>query len=593
MHLDPLIVTAAVAVVAGVVGQAIARHLKVPAILPLLLAGVILGPSSLGVIDPASLGQGLKVLVGFAVAIILFEGGMSLKAEALRSAGRTIRNLVTIGALLTWAGAAALAWKFFPGLGVGPSILFGALVIVTGPTVIGPLLKVVRPRQRVANVLRGEAILIDPIGALYAVLVLEFLVEADKIGGAAVLVAFGERIVLGIGLGGAGAALLYFILKKSSILDRDLHSLAVLAGAIGLYALSESVIEESGVLTVTLAGFGLGWLNPPGLEEVEHFKGQLTVLMVSIVFVLLSANVELSGVVELGWPGVALVTLLMLVVRPATIFACTLGTELTTREKLFLSWIAPRGIIAAAVSSLFALSLAANGMAEGRVVMNLTFAVIAGTVLIQAPTARWVGRALGVLEGTRNGFLLVGANRVARGLGRALDRAGLQVQLVDTSAWEVRKAREEGLNARRTNAIDPREVDAFEAPGIGQMIALTPNDGVNRLAVKLYAHELGPEHVRAIRLANSPPEEENGIAPLYLLDPPLTWEELRRLFEAGYSVRSAEVDEALPVERFGELFDGGVPLLALDGERLPRFLRSDSELEVGDLLFFLAPGDPS
>ncbi len=589
MHLDPLVTTASVAVVAGVGGQAIARHLRLPAILVLLGGGVLLGPGVLGVIDPRSLGEGLRVLVGFAVAIILFEGGLSLKAENFRLAGRCIRNLVSVGALLTWAGASVLAWLFFPELGAGLSILFGSLVIVTGPTVILPLLKVVRPRQRVADILRGEAILIDPIGALYAVLVLEFLIEADRIGGGAVFAEFAWRVGLGVLLGGAGAGVLYLALRWRNLLDRDLHNLAVLAGAIGLYAFSESVLSESGVLTVTLAGFGLGWLKPPGLEEVEQFKGQLTVLSVSIVFVLLSADIDLAGVLALGLPGLALVTLLIVVVRPVAVFTCAVGTELSTREKLFLSWVAPRGIIAAAVSSLFTLILEADGVPEGRVVMNLVFAVIAGTVIVQAPTARWVGRWLKVLEVRRDGFLLIGANRLARALGRALEDAGFQVQLVDTNEWRVRAARELGLGARRMNALDPREVEAFDTPGVGQLIAMTPNDAVNRLAVRLYAREFGRDRVRAMRAGRSPGDAGDGGESAYLLDGPLNCEGYTRLVERGATVRSAEVDEAIPVARFGELFDGALVLLALDAARRPRSLSGEGVLEIGDLLFYLDP----
>ncbi|MFT7667618.1 MAG: NhaP-type Na+/H+ or K+/H+ antiporter, partial [Planctomycetota bacterium] len=405
MHNDPQVTTAAIAIVAGVCGQVIARRLRVPAILPLLITGILLGPSALGVIDPSSLGSFLRVLVGFAVAIILFEGGMSLKPSAFKSAGRTIRNLVTVGALITWAGCSLLANLLFPELGWGLSILFGALVIVTGPTVIQPLLHTVKPRQRVSDVLRGEAILVDPIGALLAVLVLEFLVESEHTGTGQVFFAFFQRLALGAVLGGGGALALYAALKRPNILARDLRNLAVVAGAIGLYALSETIIGESGVLTVTLAGFLLGAMHPPGLEQVEEFKGQLTLMMVSIVFVLLSADLELSGLWDLGLNGIILVLAIIFVVRPVTIFVCTIGTELTLNEKLFLSWIAPRGIVAAAVSSLFALILEAKGQPGGRMVMSMTFAVIAGTVIVQAPTARFVAKKLKVLEDQANGIL--------------------------------------------------------------------------------------------------------------------------------------------------------------------------------------------
>ncbi|HIG11077.1 MAG: cation:proton antiporter [bacterium] len=590
MHTDPILVTSAVAVVAGIISQAIARRLRLPAILPLLLSGMLLGPSVLGVIDPASLGEGLRVLIGFAVAIILFEGGLSLKADSFRNAGATIRNLVTFGALLTWGVSALIARWLFPELGWGLSLLFGSLIIVTGPTVIQPLLASVRPRQRVSDVLRGEAILVDPVGALYAVLVLEYLVEAESIGKGAVFGEFGLRLALGGGLGLLAAGFLYLLMKRRSVLARDLHNLAVVAIAIGAYALSELLISESGVLTVTIAGFILGWLHPPGIEKVEEFKSQLTTMMVSIIFVLLSANVALAGLVGLGWNGLWLVLAVIFIVRPLVIFVSTLGGDLTLAERLFLAWIAPRGIIAAAVSSLFALILSQGGEPLGELVLYLVFAVVVGTVLVQAPTARWVAARLGVLEGDRNGFLFVGGNTIARALARALDRAGYAVQIVDRSQWQVDRARAEGLHARCADALDPLEIENFDLFGIGHLCAATPSDGVNRLAVQLYAREFGRENVRAIKLESSPPDDLSAGDPMYAFGSRLVWEDFLERLNAGQEIRSAEVDEDLAVDEIGRLLPGAVALLAIDEHERVRFLEDDDPLTVGEKLFYLTPG---
>ncbi len=589
MHTAPEVVTSAVAVVAGVCGQVIARRLRLPAILPLLFIGVLLGPSVTGVIDPGALGQGLRVWVGFGVAIILFEGGLSLKPSALKSAGRAIRNLVTLGAVITGVGCALLARFLFPDLGWGLATLFGTLVIVTGPTVIQPLLHAVRPRERIGDVLRGEAILIDPVGALLAVLVLEYLIEAESAGSAHVFLAFGKRVGLGVLLGAGGALALRYLLERPNLLARDLRSLAVLAASIGLYALSESVLSESGVLTVTLAGFLLGWMHPPGLEEVEQFKGQLTVMMVSIVFILLSANLELAGLWELGLPGLGVVLGTIVLVRPLTIFTCTAGTELTTREKLFLSWIAPRGIVAAAVSSLFALLLEAKGEPGGRTVMNLTFAVIAGTVIVQAPTARLVGKTLGVLESARNGLLLIGANRVGRALAQALARAGARVQLLDTSSWQVEEARKAGLLARRLNALDPLEIERMDLHGIGHMIAATPSDAVNRMAVQQYAQEFGRDKVRALLMSSSPGDRVVEGVPIYMHTGGVTWEELSRRVDEHHEVRAVEVDHDLQLAELPTWVEGALPLLALTPTLEPVFLGEDTRLQKGLVLFVLTP----
>jgi NhaP-type Na+/H+ or K+/H+ antiporter len=589
MDNNPQLVTAAVAVVAGVAGQALARRLKLPAILPLLLIGVTLGPSALGIIDPDTLGGGLHVLVGFAVAIILFEGGLSLKPSAFRTAGTVIRNLVTIGALITWAGCSALAYFLFPQIGPGLCILFGSLVIVTGPTVIQPLLNSVRPRQRIGDVLRGEAILIDPVGALLAVLVFEYLTETESAGAGHAFLAFGKRMGLGAVLGAGGAGLLYWLLCRPKMLARDLRNLGVVAGAIGLFALSEMMLSESGVLTVTLAGFLLGIFHPPGLEEIEEFKGQLTTMMVSIVFVLLSAHLDMNGLLSLGVPGVLLVLGIILIVRPLTVFLCTIGTELTTQEKLFLSWIAPRGIVAAAVSSLFALVLTDHGDPNGGVILSLTFAVIAGTVIIQAPTARWVGKALGVLEGSSNGILFIGANRVSRGIARGLDRAGYRIQLVDTSAFQVEEARKMGLNAVRANAIDPIEIERLDFHGIGHVITATPSDSVNRIAMQVYGEHFGPQNVRTLKMANSPNDASNSGEHVFLNGDELTWESLNHAFNEGQVVSTLVVDHEMPIGELGEFIEGAKALVAFTETGEIRMLHKSDRLEIGDRLFFVAP----
>lgn len=592
MSADPVLSTVALTVVAGTACQAIARWMKVPAILPLLIAGVLLGPDVLDVVRPDELGEGKRVLVGLAVAVILFEGGLSLKAEAFRYSGTVIRNLVTIGSLVTWALSALTAYLLFPALGIGPSVLFGSLVIVTGPTVIQPLLKSVRPRRRLADILRGEAILIDPVGALCAVLVLEFLLEAAVHGTTGVVLAFLGRVGLGVLLGGGGAFIVDRLIRQRDWIPRDLRNLFVLSSAIGLYSASELIASESGVLTVTLAGFLLGWLHPPGIDKIEEFKGHITVLMVSMVFVLLSADLSLTGMRALGWSGLTLVAVIVFLVRPATIFACTRGSELSLREKLFLSWIAPRGIVAAAVSSLFALLMERHGMSEGREVMSMTFAVIVGTVMIQAPTARLVGRRLGVLEEKRNGVLIVGANSVGRALGRKLTRASVPVLMLDTNRWNVERAQSDGLDARVGNALDELVMRTLDLDVIGRLMAVTSNDSVNRVALQIYEREFGPQNVHAIRLADSPETDQESDGAPYLFGQRLSWEDLFQRLDADHTLENAAIEERnTSVADLMKRYPGVVPLFAIDEEGDFRTLADDGALRVGDSVIYL--NDPS
>ncbi|NRA95893.1 MAG: sodium:proton antiporter [Planctomycetes bacterium] len=576
-----LLLTVAGVMAGGLISQALARRLRVPAIVPLLVIGLVAGRDSLGWINPGVLGEGLGVLVGLAVAIILFEGGLTLRPEAFRVAGRPIQRLCSLGVLLTWGLSSLAALLLFPGLG-GKAALFGALVIVTGPTVIAPLLKVINPRQRVAEILRGEAILVDPIGALLAVLTFEVLLAGDDIVGMLVY-----RVGLGVVLGGGGALILDWVLRHQDAMAPDLQNRTTLVVAVVLYAVSEGLASESGVLTATLAGLVLGWRRPPGIEEVEEFKGHVVGVLVSMIFILLAANLDLDAVRALGSHGFLLVGAMIFVVRPASVFLSMIGTELALREKLFVSWIAPRGIVAASVSSLFAIELGA----DGHQIAAMTFAVIAGTVIIQGPTAGWVGRRLGVLESAPAGVLVIGANEVACRLAQALHRNGHRVLVLDTNYASVRRARESGLPARRTDALDDAASDSLDLDGIGTMLAMTSSDAVNRLAVRLYANEFGKGRVRALRTRYSPSREETPSLPPWLFGERLGYEDLITLVDAGATVEVAAIDHETTVTDVMRDLHGSEPLLATGSDGLPRFLDEDDALTMGETLFFFAAHD--
>lgn len=584
-----LLLTIAGVLVGGLLCQAIARRLRLPAIVPLLIVGVVVGTGVLGWIDPGVLGAGHGALIGFAVAIILFEGGLSLKPEAFRLAGRPIRRLCGVGAVVTWGLSALLATLLYPSLGPGPATLFGALVIVTGPTVIMPLLNVIKPRPRISEVLRGEAILIDPIGALLAVLTHEFIIASREGGAGDVVLALLTRLGVGVLLGAGGALLLDALLRRQDAMAPDLKNRTTLILAVALYAVSERWIAESGVLTATLAGLILGWRHPPGIDDIEEFKSHVVGMLVSMIFILLAADLDLDAVRGLGWNGVLLVAGMILVVRPVSAFVALAGTELSTREKAFISWIAPRGIVAAAVSSLFALQLAAHGFVEaGQTVKALTFAVIAGTVLIQGPTAGWVGRRLGVLESQPTGVLVIGANLVARRIAQALHRNGHRVLVLDRNYGSVRRAREAGVPARRTDALDEENIENLDLDGLGSMMAMTSADAVNRLAVRVYERQFGRDRVRALPTRDSP-DRRDAAAPLppWLFGERLRFEDLMARFEAGATVEVAEIDHDTTVDEVIDAMEGEIPLLATGPDGMPRFLEEQAKLTVGETLFFV------
>lgn len=581
---DIVMQTAAISTVAGIGCQVLARGLKTPPILPLLLVGMALGPSGLGWVRPTELGSGLAVIVGFAVAVILFEGGLSLKMEALKARGRSIRGLVTIGALISWVGATLLArWQFGDHLGWDSAALFGALVIVTGPTVIQPLLASVRPRENVADVLRGEAVVVDPIGALAAVLTLEVVVSINSGAGSVshALSLLGQRLALGLGEGLVGGFLIALVLRRRWM-PIDLRNLLVMVSAIGLYAASELVLHESGVLTVTVAGLLLGWLDPPGLEEIEEFKIQMTALMVSLVFILLAASVEVNSLIALGSPGLIVVAGLILVVRPLCVMLSVSSAELNLRERLFVCWISPRGIIAASVSALFALLMAAPSVgmkAEGEMVRDLTFLVILGTVLIQAPTASFVARALGIVEAKPTGILFVGANRVSRALANVLFSSGIKVLLVDTSRDRVRMARAAGLPARVANILDPIAAESLNLSSYGRVFAMTTNDSVNRLSLTLLGNRFGHDQVHALRLEDSPAAEDLAHHHTDESNFPfgdLTWERLAGALREGTHPIATAVEEPTRASELASLVgEDCTPLVAIGAKGEAQVIHAD------------------
>ncbi|MDR9439280.1 MAG: sodium:proton antiporter, partial [Halomonas sp.] len=362
--------------------QWLAWRLRVPAILPLLLTGILVGPIT-GLLDPdALLGNLLFPLVSLAVAVILFEGSLTLSFAELRGHGHTVRRLVTWGVLLT-ALISALAARWLLDLSWGMASVLGALLVVTGPTVVLPLLETLRAKESLSQILRWEGILIDPIGAIGAVLVYEYVVIGTS-GNAFMhtLGLFGLSALIGFGLGGLGGYLWGCVLRHHW-LPRQLHSFGTLMVMLTLYTLSNQLFHESGLLTVTVMGVWMGNMPRVPTGPIVEFKETLSVLLISGLFILLAARLGIEQLALLGWPAWAYLAALMLVARPLTVWLCTAGSGLDWREKALLAWISPRGIVAAAVASLFALKLEAQGLEGAEMLVPVTFMVIIATVVIQ------------------------------------------------------------------------------------------------------------------------------------------------------------------------------------------------------------------
>ena len=492
MHFDSPSLTVALALVAGVCAQAIARHIRLPGIVLLLAVGVLLGPDMANLVRPHTLGSALPELVGFAVAVILFEGGLNLNLKSLRRQAKPIRRLVSYGALITAVGGALVAWLVM-GWGWTTSVLFGTLVIVTGPTVITPLVRRIRVKARLASVLEAEGIFIDAVGATIAVVALEVVLHPSpqSLGMGVLEIA----AILGVGacVGLVSGGLLGLLLRWRKVVPDGLENILALGVAVSTYQVANALVEESGIAAAIMAGMVAGNVRSQVLEELKEFKEQLTVMFIATLFVLLAADVRIADVRDLGWRGVLTVAALMFLVRPLQVWIATRGTDLSRREKHFLAWLAPRGIVAAAVASLVAQQLASAGIAGGVELRALVFLVIAITVTVQGLTGGLVASFLKVRQ-ERGGYVFLGANCLARYLATSLKKAGHEVVLLDTSPDHCRAAEAVGLRVLFGNGLDENMLLKARADNRLGCVALTPNEEVNFLfAGRVLDSFRGPE----------------------------------------------------------------------------------------------------
>ncbi len=481
----------AIALGAGVICQLLAYHMRVPSIVLLLTAGVLLGPEGAGVIVPERLGDGLFGVVALGVAVILFEGGLAMDLRRLRRESVAIPRLITIGVFVTGLGAALTAryvmqWEW------GASAVFGSLVVVTGPTVIRPLLGIVRARPNVSTILEAEGVFADPIGALLAAITLQ-VVLGDTVGAGAL--DFAMRLGFGVAVGAALAALIAWLIKKPGAMPRDLEHVFVLGVVLAAFELSESVYHESGLVAVTLAGaLVIQWAPRAGVV-LREFKEQLTNAFIGLLFVLLAADIALDDVLALGWRGVATVAIVAFVVRPLTILSSVPASQATLRERAFLSWMAPRGIVAAAVASLTALAMERQGMEGGPAMRALVFLTIAVTVVVQGGLAPIVAGLLGVREMGRSTVVILGAGELALILGERLICPTRKVTFIDVDPERIARIENKGgFGAIWGNGLEATTRARAQLRYATTVIALTANEEVNLLfAREAKEHDAVPE----------------------------------------------------------------------------------------------------
>lgn len=563
-------------VVLGVGMQWLAWRLRLPSILLLLLSGFLVGPVT-GILDPNEIfGRMLLPVVSISVALILFEGALSLKLSELAGTGSVIRNLATFGVLVTWLLGAAGACVLV-GLRLPIALLLGAVLVVTGPTVVGPILRHLRPTGRVGPIAKWESIVIDPVGAVLAVLVFEAIHAAETAGmgqtARDVAVSLLGTTTAGTAMGVAGAATMIVCLRRFWIPDY-LQSPVLLMVVVGTFTLSNLIQPESGLVAVTLLGIILANQKSIRVGHLIEFKENLRVLLIASLFIVLAARIQWTELATLGWGSVAFTGFLIVVVRPASVFLSTIRSGLSWQERVFLSWLAPRGIVAASFASVFALRLSESASdssgAGGQNIAAITFLVITGTVLVYGLTLTPLARRLGLATPNPQGVVIAGANSLARALAQALKDAGYRVVLVDSNRDSISTARMAGLSTCYGSILSEPVLNDVDLGGIGRFLALTPNDEVNSLASRHFreifgraaVYQLPPPSPQTARAETAPHHLRGRL----LFDAEATFGRLQSRLARGAVVKATPLTEQFDFEAFRSHYKGSAVPLFLIGE---------------------------
>ena len=492
-------------VILGILAQWLAWKIKTPAILPLILIGLLVGPISTLISEDGTKwvepiwngteglfpGESLFYFVSLAISVILFEGGLTLRKSEVGNIGPVILKLISVGTIVTFLGA-GLAAHFIFDLTWQISFLFSALIIVTGPTVIAPILRNIPLKTHVSSILKWEGILIDPIGALISVLMFEFIrVEGGQDFTQTALIEFGKILLFGFTFGFTFAHLLAFLIKKQ-IIPHYLLNVFTLATVLGVFVMADMFAHESGLLAVVIMGMVMGNKDLPNIKELLYFKESLSVLLISILFILLAANIEVEELLLIfNWNSLILFGIVALLVRPIGVILSSLGSGLKVNEVAFISWVGPRGIVAAGIASLFGLRLAREGIEGAEYITPLVFMIVLCSVLLNAATARLFARLVGVFIKDSQGVLIIGASSISRLIGKYLQDNKRHVVLLDNNSDNVKKARKLGIEAIEGSVFSEDLMNNIELNDIGYLMAMTGNSDINKTAIAKFKKQFG------------------------------------------------------------------------------------------------------
>lgn len=547
--------------------QYTAFKIKLPAILLLLIAGIVVGPVT-GVIDADLMfGDLLFPVVSLSVAIILFEGALTLRFEDLRGHGSMVRNLCTIGSFVTLIIGASAAHLFL-GMSWEMAFLFGAIVTVTGPTVIVPMLRTVRPSSKISNILRWEGIVIDPIGALLAVLVFEYIVSTqDAISHT--LYAFGLTVSIGMGVGAAMGYLMGIALRGNFI-PHYLRNTAVLTLMLAAFAGSNFIAHESGLLTVTIMGIWLANMKDVDVDDILEFKETLSVLLISGLFILLASRIELNAILAIGWGAIFVLVAIMFVARPLSVLISSIGTGLAWKELAILSWIAPRGIVAAAVSALFSLKLEVLNYEQIELLVPLVFLVIISTVVFQSLTSVKIATWLGIRAPEPNGFLIFGGGEFCRMFAKELADNKIQVCIADTNWDAIKIARMQNVATYFGNPMSEHASRTIELSEFGTVLVMSPYRQLNPMVTFHFEDEMGKGTVYGLSNNEQQQRPSHQVSESYakklgLFDEGISYGKLASWVAKGGQIKTTGLSENFTMSDYLNEYDAKLlPLCALD-----------------------------
>lgn len=577
----------------SLVCQWLGWKLKLPAILPLLVCGLLLGPG-FGFLKPDELfGPLLFPIISLGVAIILFEGALTLNFEEIKNHGRMVTHLVTVGVLITLM-CISCAVFFLLDFSWHLSLLFGALVVVTGLTVIVPMLRTIKPVTKLANILRWEGIVIDPIGALLAVLVYEYITAVSN-PTSHVMTSFGLTIVIGFSMG-VMAGFVIGLALRTHVFPHYLKNTAVLTVMLGVFVCSNIFQEESGLLTVTIMGIVLANMKNIDIEDIIEFKETLTVLLISALFILLAARLDSDALFSLGIEGVGVLCVVLLVARPMSVWISGINTSLNTQDKLFLSWVAPRGIVAAAISSLFAIKLNAQGVENADKIVPLVFLIIIGTVVIQSLTAGIWAKTLGVKKGASQGLLIFGANKFSRELALILLKKDIPVVLADTNWDSIRIARMANIPTYFGNPISEHASHYLDLSGIGRLLVLSPYRQLNPLVTFHFQDIFGKDKVFGLNnTEQSAKRHQLSISyqrRLNLFSDSLSYAKIASFMAKGSLLKVTNITSDYRIDEFSAQNNGlAIPLMYMNHDGKLKIIEAEHQgaLPIDIELIYLLP----